>query len=578
MILPNVRIYSKLTVGTAVYEEEDLHKPYFTRTASRQGDFRSFAKDADLLYTFSNVQPRKGHEFDEMELNIPWDEFAGCKLFSTPKLVVIKFSSLNMAGSYTFVYGWIDDAEPVATKGPQTNTRIKWHVDWWLTWADYNWFMQQRQPEILANWFPRRVTLGSGRLLKGPASFARPSASAPRKWLLESAASMIDTRDPHSDAETWWAVMCTTKTSGTPPSEVVTDIVYYFWPIGETITGAAHPSPNWTSIYTGQIEEEMGIDPSRIQGFWLAPFQPWTGGEVRDLAGVSVYELTSVLSGNTKTKTLAASVQTDDKRKIVFTDPTGAEMFTAPWGIPFKTIVTWFDIGTSAAALCVYLGETDTPIEERKGAEGRFFSFPLPSLPVTENAWSSYVYSGQRDYDIAAKKIQRDESAVNGISGIGTGAIGGAIAGSMVAPGIGTAAGLIGGAVSSAIGTAVNHFTAEKYDNREQRNVDTLTSRQTAAMIINAGGYGGIIQPYGSMIGWDMLTMVRDPVSLAEIEAEQEELGYDTDTYVADCTNLISGGGPLRIEGLRVKGDIPKEGKEYIAALFARGVNIDLID
>ena len=578
MILPNVRIYSKLTVGTAVYEEEDLHKPYFTRTASRQGDFRSFAKDADLLYTFSNVQPRKGHEFDEMELNIPWDEFAGCKLFSTPKLVVIKFSSLNMAGSYTFVYGWIDDAEPVATKGPQTNTRIKWHVDWWLTWADYNWFMQQRQPEILANWFPRRVTLGSGRLLKGPASFARPSASAPRKWLLENAASMIDTRDPHSDAETWWAVMCTTKTSGTPPSEVVTDIVYYFWPIGETITGASHPSPNWTSIYTGQIEEEMGIDPSRIQGFWLAPFKPWTGGEVRDLTGVSVYELTSVLSGNTNTKRLSGNVKTDDKRKIIFTDPTGAEMFTAPWGIPFKTITMWYDIGTASAAINVYLGETASPINERKGAEGRMFSFPLPSLPVTENAWSSYVYSGQRDYDIAAKKIQRDESAVNGISGIGTGAIGGAIAGSMVAPGIGTAAGLIGGAVSSAIGTAVNHFTAGKYDNREQRNVDTLTSRQTAAMIINAGGYGGIIQPYGSMIGWNMLTMVRDPVSLAEIEAEQEELGYDTDTYVADCTNLISGGGPLRIDGLRVKGDIPKEGKEYIAALFARGVNIDLID
>ena len=64
MILPNVRIYSKLTIRTTVYEEEDLHKPYFTRTASRQGEFRSFAKDADRLYTFANVQPRKGKEFE----------------------------------------------------------------------------------------------------------------------------------------------------------------------------------------------------------------------------------------------------------------------------------------------------------------------------------------------------------------------------------------------------------------------------------------------------------------------------------------------------------------------------------
>lgn len=577
MILPNVRIYSKLTVGTTVYEEEDLHKPYFTRTASRQGDFKSFAKDTDLLYTFSDVQPRKGHEFGEMELPIAWDEFAGCKLFTTPKLIVIKFPGLNMAGSYTFVYGWIDEAEPVATKGPQTNTRIKWHVDWWLTWADYNWFMVSGQMQILANWFPRRVSIGAGRLVKGPSGFARPSSSAPRKWLLESAASMIDNRDPHYDTETWWAVMCTTKTSGTPPQEVVTDIVYYFWPIGETITGAAHPSPDWTSIYTGQIEEEMGIDPSRIQGFWLAPFKPWTGGEVRDLTGVSVYELTSVLSGNTNTKTLAASVQTDDRRKIIFTDPTGAEMFTAPWGIPFKTIVMWFDIGTSAAALHVYLGETAKPITERKGAEGRLFSFPLPALPVTENAWSSYNYSGQREYDLEQKAIQRDQSAVNGIAGIGTQAIGGAIAGSAAAPGAGTVAGAVAGLVSGITGAAVNYFTAGEFDNRNQRSVDNLTSKQVASMVINAGGYYGLIQPYGSFIGWNMLTMVRDPVSLAELEGEQEELGYDTDTYVNDCTSLISAGGPLRIEGLRIKGDIPKEGREYIAAMFSRGVHIDLI-
>lgn len=578
MILPDVRIYSKLTIGTTVYEEDDLHKPYFTRTAPRQGDFKSFAKDADRLYTFRNVRPRKGREFDEMELDIAWDEFAGCKLFATPKLVVIKFPSLNTAGSYTFIYGWIDDAEPVATKGPQTNTRIKWHVDWWLSWADYNWFMVLGQQQILANWFPRRVSIGSGRLLKGPSRFARPSSSAPRKWLLEDAKSIIDDRDPRSDTGTWWAVMCTTETSGTPPSEVVTKIVYYYWPIGEKITGAARSSPGWFSIYSGQTEEYLGIDPSGIKGFWVAPSNPWKkGGKIKNLTNASVYELTSMLVTSSDTKTLPESIQTDDKRKIVFADPTGAEMFTVPWGIQFKTIVTWYDIGSTAAALCVYLGETDTPIRERKGAEGRFFSFPLPSLPVTENAWTSYNYTGQRDYDMEQKAIQRDRSAVNGIAGIGTQAIGGALAGTAAAPGAGTAIGAVAGLASAIIGTAVNYFTAGEFDSRDQRSVDTLTSRQTAAMIVNAGGYGGIIQPYGSMIGWNMLTMVRDPVSLAEIEVEQEELGYDTDTYVKNCTNLISGGGPLRIEGLRVKGDIPKEGKEYIASLFSRGVHIDLI-
>ena len=577
MIFPDVKIYSELTIGTTVYEEEDLHKPYFTVTASRGGNFKSFAKDADKLYNFTDVQPRKGKELSEMELEIAWDEFAGVKLYETPKLIVIRFSKLNTAGAYTFVYGWIDDAEPVATKGPQPNTRIKWHVDWWLTWTDYNWFQISGEPAAQKNWLPRKVTIGAGRLLKGPASFARPSSSAPRKWLVEKAESMFDDSDPLFGPDTLWAVMCATNTSGTPPDTIVTSIAYYFWPIGKKIDEALHPSPDYATIFTGRIEETMGIDPSRILGFWAAPFKPLMVGKIKNFDSVSVYEVEDFTAvGNAKTWTLdQGAVQTDDKRKIIFTDPAGAEMYTAPWGIPFRSITGQIDIGTSVAVLHVYLGETEEG-NGRNGAEGRFFSFPLPSLPVTENAWSSYNYRGQRDYDLEQKAIQRDRSAVNGIAGIGTQAIGGALAGTAAAPGAGTAVGAIAGLVSGIAGTAVNYFTAGEFDNREQRNVDNLTSRQTAGMLINSGGRTSL-RPIGTYWGWNMITMVRDPVSLAEIEVEQEELGYDTDTYVVDCTNLISGGGPLRIEGLRVKGDIPKEGKNYISSLFARGVHIDLI-
>ena len=577
MIFPDVKIYSKLTIGTTVYEEEDLHKPYFTRTASRGGNFKSFAKDADKLYNFTDVQPRKGKEFSEMELEIAWDEFTGVKLYETPKLIVIRFSKLNTAGAYTFVYGWVDDAEPVATKGPQPNTRIKWHIDWWLTWTDYNWFQISGEPAAQKNWLPRKVTIGAGRLLKGPSQFARPSSSAPRKWLVEKAESMFDDSDPLFGPDTLWAVMCATNTSGTPPDTIVTSIAYYFWPIGKKIDEALHPSPDYATIFTGRIEETMGIDPSRILGFWAAPFKPLMVGKIKNFDSVSVYEVEDFTAvGNAKTWTLdQGAVQTDDKRKIIFTDPAGAEMYTAPWGIPFRSITGQIDIGTSVAVLHVYLGETDEG-NGRNGAEGRFFSFPLPSLPVTENAWSSYNYSGQRDYDLEQKAIQRDRSAVNGIAGIGTQAIGGALAGTAAAPGAGTAIGTIAGLASGMIGTAVNYFTAGEFDSREQRSVDTLTSRQTAGMLINSGGRTSL-RPIGTYWGWNMITMVRDPVSLAEIEVEQEELGYDTDTYVVDCTNLISTGGPLRIEGLRVKGDIPKEGREYISSLFARGVHIDLI-
>ena len=71
--------------------------------------------------------------------------------------------------------------------------------------------------------------------------------------------------------------------------------------------------------------------------------------------------------------------------------------------------------------------------------------------------------------------------------------------------------------------------------------------------------------------------MTADAVSKAEIEAEQSELGFVTDTYAANCSTIVSQGGGLRIEGLEVKGDLSREGRDYISTLFARGVHLDLI-
>ena len=74
-----------------------------------------------------------------------------------------------------------------------------------------------------------------------------------------------------------------------------------------------------------------------------------------------------------------------------------------------------------------------------------------------------------------------------------------------------------------------------------------------------------------------MVVMERDAVSAAELTAEQSELGFVTDTYAADCSAIAALGGGVRIEGLEVRGDIPKEGRMYIAALFARGVHLDIL-
>ena len=272
-------------------------------------------------------------------------------------------------------------------------------------------------------------------------------------------------------------------------------------------------------------------------------------------------------------------MQTDDRKKAVFIDCSRTPIFTAPWGIAFREVDAWIDFGTSAAYLNIYLNPIQGTIESGKDQEGRLFSTPLPALPITGNAWSSYVYSGQREYDITSRKIQRNENAANGISGMATSAIGGAIAGSAVAPGPGTIAGLIGGAAASGISTGISFLTAGEADGRAQTAADKLKSNQSAGMILAAGGAASIIPPLSAAAvpKWCGITMQRDPVSLAEYDTEVGALGYDTDFLATDCTELISAGGPMRISGLQVITDLPNEAKTYISAIFQRGVYIDVM-
>ncbi len=67
-----VNLYEDFTVGGKTYYEDSLHKPRFPAPA----DVYDTAPGLGLaLFAYNNVTPRKGHEFDEIELPIPIEEF-----------------------------------------------------------------------------------------------------------------------------------------------------------------------------------------------------------------------------------------------------------------------------------------------------------------------------------------------------------------------------------------------------------------------------------------------------------------------------------------------------------------------
>jgi len=586
MILTEVKLYSRLNVrsagGYTVYEEDDLHKPLFTRSAVRDADTGCFARNEDVLYSFDRVTPRKGRELDTMELPIPWDEFQGAVgLLSTPKLVTAKFSGLNMADAYVFVYGWIEDAEPVSVKGPESNTRIHWHPDWWLIYSDFAWFTMQSVQHAAA-WSPRRVSFGEGHLLSGPETYARPDTSEPRKWELESSTPL---KTSFGTGEQW-AIIAYTYNEQINNIRF-TQIDYLFWQVGAPIVAGSntYASPDYAEIFEGDLEELLGLDPQSITGCWLSPIQPRSTSQTPKV-GRTVGETTYAAYRSGVFNKIAfetriwvdnndhsVMLKTDDYRKVVFIDTGGAPIYTAPWGITFSSVRMCVDMGTSGCSIQCYLDNGDG----NKAEEGRLFSFPLPSLPITENAWQSYNYSGQRDYDVRMREISRNQAAVNGISGIGTSAIGGAIAGSAVAPGPGTMIGAVAGIVAGSVGTIANYASSGYFDVKAQSATDKLVSNQASALIVTAYGMQGLF-PMGKDEGMRMVVMKRDDVSMAELVSEHTELGWSTSVYSADCSSLISAGGPLRIEGLRVKGDMSNDGKRYISEMFARGVHLDLIE
>ncbi|MFA6689954.1 MAG: bacteriocin class II family protein [Sphaerochaetaceae bacterium] len=555
MIYSNVQLFKALSIsGGDLQYEDDLHKPLFT-----SGDFTKICSDQEAMAAIAGpVVPRNGHEFREMNVN----PGKALDLLSPPHF-------LKADTDVGPIYGWIDRITPLHESDRQWSYWLEWHPDWWLTAQSLG-----------------KLEFGPGRFTKCASSArARPALSQPRYWKNEFSYPLLptDKAEPEAnhivDGWTRWAIIARTETSNGR-----TSIQYYFWPVDsnfkKSTTTTYNRSLSLYRIFAGETEEALGFDPNSVIGYWLSPVMPWTNYTIRLLGdeGIPTGHSFGTSDSLWHRYAVGSTVKTDDRAKYVFADPTGAIVYTAPWGLEFSEVDMRADIGTNGAYLDFYL---NTPDDRRDaGLEGRQFSFPLPTLPLTSNAWSSYVYSGQREYDIAAKKLQRDEAAVSGISGIGTSAIGGAIAGSMVAPGIGTAAGLIGGAFSSLIGTGVSYLTSGKYDTRGQKPTDRLASNQTAALIIGSGGGNSLSTIYGTpgpRYGWTMHKMIRDPVSLAEYDAEVATLGYDTDFLAADCSELISAGGPMRISDLQVRGDMPAEGKQYISTLFARGVNIDII-
>ena len=101
-------------------------------------------------------------------MELPLD-YVRCSPLTGPESTVPRYLTALLDDGRV-IYGWVDGFEPVAEKGPGNNTRVLWHVDWWM---QYQHWKRAGTPY---------TRLTHGRIKRGPAADARPEPSEPRFW------------------------------------------------------------------------------------------------------------------------------------------------------------------------------------------------------------------------------------------------------------------------------------------------------------------------------------------------------------------------------------------------------------
>ena len=206
---------------------------------------------------FANVKPSKE---DPFVLDLPIEYFDAI----TYTYIEIIHGAEQLPQNH--MYGWITNIDLISTRGTTSKEicRITWQVDHWRTWA-------------------RFATFKSGHVLRQPSE-----QTYKRTWcqglvqhaIYGSSQSLIDgitESDVYYPDKSYltdpWAIVRYIE-AGTP-----TRIRTLIWPIGSGIydqyaTQNRYTGPSQNTIYTGLLDEALGIDPEDVIGAWVLPCCP----------------------------------------------------------------------------------------------------------------------------------------------------------------------------------------------------------------------------------------------------------------------------------------------------------------
>lgn len=502
--------------------------------------------EADIIYN-KDFNPSTAKMFSSIQIK---DDYVTLMDMSYIAVNVEMNNSPNIT-----IYGWIDSVTMLSDTAGFPNTQIDWHIDYWRTYAS-------------------KATYGSGVVMRRT---LLEEDSVPPQPYSHRYVEATDHTPLTSVSTTWWVILTgtydyQTDTGGVTRTTTKTFPVSVSTPDSELGVGSAK-APSLNSLINGTWDEKLGLDPATVFGVFLSPVQAPIG-TITQNGSYAWYEVSNLSSITETSASLPTTVMTTDTDTYYVTGFDGEVVGALPWGFPVKDYKYRLIIeSTSAYIQLRFDGISSRP-------EGLCFTLPLIPLELTENSWSSYVYSGQRQTDIESRRIQAEKSAVSGGISAMTSAVSGGLSGAMMGAAVGGPVGAIGGAVLGAGASAVTgiistvaeqSYLTGTYDSTMQTMLDYQAANQADGLLMAGTGFD--VVRFGQH-GMYLTHMVTDAYSKAQRDKDIELYGVHVSEPMESCADLIQAGGPLLIEKLVVGGPIPVEAKAFIRTRLSQGARI----
>lgn len=474
-------------------------------------------------------------------------------------------------------YGWVSDVT-ISSDGEMPMTVISWHIDEWRTWRKY-------------------VTFGSGHVKRRPFRDldSTPIQNYPvRYYKLGSDDIAINNILSNSMGDIWWVIVSINRTeSGTGvtyirqmcfpvPANLNPSYRTYFkiYNANTNTLETAH-GLNLKELYDGILDEEItawiGAPPDAINGVWLSPICPFTSntpsgtGTLNDPLDYGTLTTLYVDSGKIAAvplssnkveydKAISPAIKSSEEKLYILCSMDGVKALDIPYDFEVTNVHT--TIVTEPNGPFIEISFRNATYGN---LEGMTVNVPLLSLPLNDNAYSSYVYSGQQEYDREKRTVRSNSDAwKSAASGGSTGALFGAV---------GPIGALAGGAAGAVPGL-VNYGVEMLYQNDAEQNLENrLKANQPSSMIVMSNALLSIIRNYAFKIK----SIVPDDYSAAQIVNTRNQFGISVDELLPSTDTLLkvtSPKGYYNIQNLIITGDIPVSAKKWIRNKFASGVRL----